>query len=398
MPPTKLGIVPGSLITVEQAVLALVTKSANDAAAALGEMLGGDEDRFAQMMTLRAHALGMAQTTFRNASGLPDWDQVSTARDMAILARHLIQDFPSYYHYFSTPSFVYAGRFIPSHQRLLTSYPGADGLKTGFTDAAGYNVVTSAVHSDTRLIGVVLGAANGGERDAHMAMLLDQGFDRMGVPTVAASPYMVSRRRVRQPPAGADQHGPRSAAATTRRRPPPVPTSRDRAGEHPGRAPAAMDPFRTSADLRQPCPASSVAAHFRPDPSVLPKRPDPNRARPRLRPISWLTPSSADGRGHLTVENAVGCSIEFTILATIGPFDSVAARFSIHSGSAWNAVHFASRSAKLSHASKYVRSWFDSPTRVVQKPAARIPCRSQIANVVVSNRLSRSGNRPGTHR
>ena len=132
MEPTKLGLVPGSLITVEQCVLGLVTKSANDAAAALGEMLGGDEDRFAQMMTLRARALGMANTTFRNASGLPDWNQVTTARDMAVLARRLIQDFPSYYHYFSERSFVYAGRRIWNHQALLSSYPGADGLKTGF--------------------------------------------------------------------------------------------------------------------------------------------------------------------------------------------------------------------------------------------------------------------------
>ena len=184
MSPTKLGLVPGSLITVEQAILGLVTKSANDAACALGEMLGGDEDRFAQMMTLRAHALGMTRTTFRNASGLPDWNQVTTARDMATLARRLVQDFPSFYHYFSTPYFVFAGRMVRSHQHLLTTYPGADGLKTGYTEAAGYNVATSALHGDTRLIGVVLGAGGNAERDAHMAGLLDQGFDRMGVPPV----------------------------------------------------------------------------------------------------------------------------------------------------------------------------------------------------------------------
>ena len=190
MSPTKLGLVPGSLITVEQAILGLVTKSANDAAAALGEMLGGDEDRFGQMMTLRARALGMSRSTFRNASGLPDPYQVTTARDMATLARHLLQDFPTYYHYFSTPSFVFAGRVIHNHQRLLTSYPGADGLKTGYTDAAGFNVVTSALRGETRLIGVTMGAGSGGERDAHMAMLLDQGFDRMGVPAMyAARPF-----------------------------------------------------------------------------------------------------------------------------------------------------------------------------------------------------------------
>ena len=186
MPPTKLGLVPGSLITVEQAILGLVTKSANDAAAALGEMLGGDEDRFAQMMTLRARALGMTGTQFRNASGLPDDWQVTTARDMAVLARHLIQDFPNYYHYFSTPYFTFNGRYIPSHQTLLQTYPGADGLKTGYIKDSGYNVVTSAVRGDTRLIGVVFGGASGWERDAHMKVLLDQGFERMGVPVLVA--------------------------------------------------------------------------------------------------------------------------------------------------------------------------------------------------------------------
>ena len=187
MSPTKLGLVPGSLITVEQAVLALVTKSANDAAAALGEMLGGDEERFAQMMTLRARALSMTRTTFQNASGLPDWNQVTTARDMAVLARRLLQDFPQFYHYFSTPAFAYGGRYIRSHQALLATYAGADGLKTGYTDASGFNVVTSAARSNTRLIGVVLGAASSGERNAHMANLLDQGFDRMGVAPVFAA-------------------------------------------------------------------------------------------------------------------------------------------------------------------------------------------------------------------
>lgn len=184
MPPTKLGLVPGTSLTVEQAVMGLVTKSANDAAAALGELLGGDEDRFAQLMTVRAHALGMSRTTFRNASGLPDWGQVTTARDLAVLARHLIQDFPQLYHYFSIPSFVFHGRVVPNHQTMLRSYAGADGLKTGYTEASGYNVVTSAVRGDVRLIGVVMGASNGWERDQHMAALLDQGFMRLGVGSV----------------------------------------------------------------------------------------------------------------------------------------------------------------------------------------------------------------------
>ncbi len=190
MPPTKLGLVPGTALTVEQAIMGLVTKSANDAAAALAELLGGgDERRFAQMMTLRARALGMSGTVFRNASGLPDPDQVSTARDLATLARHLLLDFPQQYHYFSIPSFTFHGRLIPNHDNLLQSYPGADGLKTGYVNASGFNLVTSAVRGDMRLIGVVLGAAHPGERDHHMAALLDAGFEQFNVPvSVARAP------------------------------------------------------------------------------------------------------------------------------------------------------------------------------------------------------------------
>lgn len=192
MMPSKLGLVPGTVITVEQALLGLVTKSANDAAAALGELLGGDEDRFAQMMTMRARALGMSRTTFRNASGWPDPNQLTTARDLSILARHLVQDYPIEYRYFSTPSFVFHGRVIPNHDRMLQSYPGADGMKTGYTEASGCNLVTSAVRGDVRLIGVVMGASNGSERDIHMASLLDAGFDRLGVPV---APYEGPRVR-----------------------------------------------------------------------------------------------------------------------------------------------------------------------------------------------------------
>jgi len=181
MEPTKIGLMPGMQLTVEQGILALVTKSANDAAAALGEMLGGSEDRFAEMMTLRAKALGMTHSTFTNASGLPDPNAWTSARDMAILARHILLDFPGDYPYFSTQSFRFHRMVIYNHDGMLRSYPGADGMKTGYTEASGHNLVTSAVHSNVRLIGVVLGAASNPERDVHMAMLLNQGFDEMGV-------------------------------------------------------------------------------------------------------------------------------------------------------------------------------------------------------------------------
>jgi D-alanyl-D-alanine carboxypeptidase len=148
----------------------------------MGEFLGGSEDRFAQMMTLRARSLGMNHTTFTNASGLPDPDQWTTARDLAILARRLLSDFPSYYGYFSTPNFVWQRRVIPNHDNLLRTYPGADGMKTGYTDAAGHNLVTSAVRGGERLIGVVLGASSNSERDVHMTALLDRSFEELDIP------------------------------------------------------------------------------------------------------------------------------------------------------------------------------------------------------------------------
>ncbi|WP_419730248.1 D-alanyl-D-alanine carboxypeptidase family protein [Lichenicola sp.] len=194
MEPSKLDLVPGSYLTVEQAILGLVTKSANDAACALGELLAqGDEQAFAQMMTQKARSLGMSNTTFRNASGLPDPEQVSTARDFATLTRHLIQDFPDQYHYFSVPAFMFHGREVMNHDPMLQIYPGADGLKTGYTVDAGRNLVTSAVRGNVRLIGIVLGARTNPQRSAVMAELLDQGFQQEGVP-VEARPMMRARR------------------------------------------------------------------------------------------------------------------------------------------------------------------------------------------------------------
>ncbi len=184
MEPSKLGLMPGTYFTVSDAILAIVTKSANDAACALGELLGGDEERFAQMMTQRARALGMTNSTFRNASGLPDPQQTTTARDLALLAHHLVKDFPNFYHYFSEPVFYFHGRAIPNHDRMLQAYDGADGLKTGYTQAAGHNLVTSAMRGGVRLIGVVMGASSNPQRDAHMAVLLDDGFIQLGVPVV----------------------------------------------------------------------------------------------------------------------------------------------------------------------------------------------------------------------
>jgi D-alanyl-D-alanine carboxypeptidase len=175
-PPTKMGMQPNGTVMVRDAVMGLVTRSANDAAVLLAEGLGGDEDSFARLMTQKARQLGMSSTVFRNASGLPNPEQVTTARDMARLANALLRDFPHYYPVFSVLSYNYRGRSLENHNRMLASYAGADGLKTGYTNASGFNLVMSAVRDNRRLIGVVMGGHTAFQRDRLMAELMDQGF------------------------------------------------------------------------------------------------------------------------------------------------------------------------------------------------------------------------------
>ena len=178
MAPSKLGVKPGQSITVETAIRALVVKSANDVAAAVAENLAGSEKDFAQRMTRTARAIGMSRTTFANASGLPNPRQVTTARDMATLGLRLMRDFPQYYPYFRTRSFVYQGRTISGHNRLLGSYEGTDGIKTGFINASGFNLVSSVRRGEKRLVGVVLGGRTGASRDAYMKQMLTKNFGK----------------------------------------------------------------------------------------------------------------------------------------------------------------------------------------------------------------------------
>jgi D-alanyl-D-alanine carboxypeptidase len=175
-PPTKMGLPPGGTVNVRDATMALVTRSANDAAIVLAEALGGDEATFAQLMTQKARQLGMTSTVYRNASGLPNREQVTTARDLARLAFALMRDFPHYYAVFSVQSYPYRGRALENHNRMLLSYDGADGLKTGYTVASGFNLVMSAMRDNRRLIGVVMGGDSAGQRDRMMADLMDYGF------------------------------------------------------------------------------------------------------------------------------------------------------------------------------------------------------------------------------
>jgi D-alanyl-D-alanine carboxypeptidase len=176
MSPSKLGLKAGSTIRVDDAVRALVTKSANDIAVAIAENLGGSERNFATRMTRRARDLGLTRTVFRNASGLPDMQQVTTARDQAKVAIALLRDFPHYYHYFGVRNFSYAGKTHRNHNRMLGEYRGLDGIKTGFINASGFNLVASAKQNNRRLIGVVMGGQSWRSRNEHMAKLLDEGF------------------------------------------------------------------------------------------------------------------------------------------------------------------------------------------------------------------------------
>lgn len=175
-PDTRIGLDAGDRMTVREAVLAVITQSANDAAVLLAEKLGGTEEAFAALMTRKAIDLGMTATVFRNASGLPNPEQSTTARDMAVLAMALMRDFPDHYPLFNTRSFSYKGITYNNINGILSSYPGADGLKTGFTCGSGYNLVASAQRQNRRLIGVVLGAGSGSERTQAMIRLLNSGF------------------------------------------------------------------------------------------------------------------------------------------------------------------------------------------------------------------------------
>jgi D-alanyl-D-alanine carboxypeptidase len=192
-PPTKMGMTPGGTVNVRDATMALITRSANDAAVLLAEGLAGSEEAFARLMTQKARQLGMTSTVFRNASGLPNSEQVTTARDLAKLANALLRDYPHYYAIFSVQSYAYRGRTLENHNRMLGNYDGADGLKTGYTNASGFNLVMSAVRDNRRLIGVVMGGTSAAQRDRTMAALMDRGF------TLASAMQLSPWTSVRKP-------------------------------------------------------------------------------------------------------------------------------------------------------------------------------------------------------
>jgi len=199
VPPSKLGLKPGETLTVLEAIKALVTKSANDVAVALGEHIGGTQTNFARLMTRKARQLGMTKTTFKNASGLPDAEQVTTARDILTLAMALHDHFPKHYKLFATRKFEFRGKVYRNHNALLGRYAGVDGIKTGYTNASGFNLVTSVRRGGRYVVAAVFGYSSSKSRNYKMRKLLDKTFTKASKavtrrPVIARRPELVARR------------------------------------------------------------------------------------------------------------------------------------------------------------------------------------------------------------
>jgi D-alanyl-D-alanine carboxypeptidase len=285
MSPSKLGLEPGEQIKAEDALLGLVTKSANDAAVVLAEAIGGSEAGFARMMTAKARALGMSRTVFQNASGLPDPDQHTTARDMATLGLALLRDFPGYYRYFSTETFYYGAAAHRNHNRMLESYDGVDGIKTGFIRASGFNIVVTAQRDSRRLIAVVFGGKSAWTRDARAAVLLDSAFERAGPGdgrTVIAAAVAPSGRAA---PAGTSTKDAMLLAAYS-------------AGE--------LDNEAEAEGGRSPAPKPAAKA------APLPSRPTAKPTEPALRLRGWMVQVGA-------YESQTGASEGLRLAASTAP-------------------------------------------------------------------------------
>jgi len=245
--PTKLGLHPGQTIRVEDAIKGLVTRSANDAAVVIAEAIAGDEHDFARLMTRKARALGMTRTVYRNASGLPDDEQVTTARDQSTLGRAIQDRFPSYYRYFSTIAFNYHGHSIRNHNRLLGNVEGVDGIKTGYTRASGFNLVTSMRRGNRHLVGVVLGGRSGGSRDATMRSLLAENLEKASTKRTVAA--IIERKT---PDADAE------VAEADSKPTPTVPG--ERAIQVAATEPATAPPVRSAAPVTRSIPTAATAA------------------------------------------------------------------------------------------------------------------------------------------
>jgi D-alanyl-D-alanine carboxypeptidase len=295
--PTKLGLKPGQTISVENAIKGIVTKSANDAAAAVAENLGGDEESFAKLMTQKAHALGMAHTVYVNASGLPDDDQVTTARDQSILGRAIQERFPRYYRYFSTESFVYHGEAIRNHNHLLGAVDGVDGIKTGFTRASGFNLLTS-LHRDGRyLVAVVMGGPSASERDERMRELIGAHIREAAVRRTAPTVAEVGERREEASAKSPASRTDRAAIANVEPRTAPSTTSSTTLSTTPRMAAGSNDPIRpllvkTISYRTAPMQTASLA----PMPALVPVAAAPVQQQP-----SAAAPAGSQARTEIAV-------------------------------------------------------------------------------------------------
>jgi D-alanyl-D-alanine carboxypeptidase len=288
--PSKLGLRPGSTIEVEDAIKAVVTKSANDIACAIAEKIGGDEDTFAELMTRKAHALGMTRTHYANASGLPNDEQITTAHDLTILGRAIQERFPRYYRYFSTRAFHYGRSYMPNHNHLLGRIEGLDGIKTGYTRASGFNLLTS-VHRDGHwIVGVVLGGTSGASRDRMMANLIeehiDEGARSRTTNAITEQPATDSRSETRPEPARPEPARPESVR--------PEPLRAEPIKVEPPRPPKSEYEFVERFEPVQTIsrPQSNVAA-YAPATSAIPALPA-LQERPRPAFVAGTARASAD--------------------------------------------------------------------------------------------------------
>ncbi len=234
--PTKLNLQAGDRVAVRDIILGMVTRSANDAAMVAAEGLGGSEAKFADMMNKRARDIGMTRSNFENPHGLPNDGQITTVRDMATLGREIIKRYPHHYAFFSTQQFTFEGRKYANHNRLMNWYQGADGIKTGYIRASGFNLVASAVRDGRRIVAAVIGGPNPSERDQYTGKLLDAGFGRGDLPPattrVAQAPASEKTRKAAPARAQASISSAAPSAAPARRANPPQRAQQTSAVEH----------------------------------------------------------------------------------------------------------------------------------------------------------------------
>lgn len=299
--PTKLGVRPGQMLKVEDAIKGLVTKSANDAAVVVAEALsGGTQSEFAEMMTKKARALGMSNTTYRNANGLPNDEQVTTARDQALLGIAIQQRFPKYYRYFSLANFVYRGQSMRNHNHLLGKVEGVDGIKTGYTNASGFNLVTSVKRGYRHIVAVVLGGRSAGSRDARMKELIEETItDASNKPTMTLagdqpslppSPQPVAKQEIKPAtqPDVTEAEGAPVAAAPALAQPAPETTT----AAIPGASDSPIKPVKVKTFAVKLVPSKGVNALT--NPAATEAAPDPATTKSVRTAFAATTPPEAE--------------------------------------------------------------------------------------------------------